>query len=207
MSNTILVDAVGYVAAILTLSVFYMRTMIPLRVLGIAANCAFIAYGALGGVYPNLVLHLILLPLNVVRLRQMRALILDVKRASATDLSIDWLKPFMTARAYAAGEPVFRKGEPSEAMFYTVSGRFRLPEIGKSVGPGELIGELGLVAPDLKRTLSFDCAEAGQLLVISYDEFKQLYYQNPQFGFYFLRIVSQRLFTDLARLQADRAAP
>jgi CRP/FNR family transcriptional regulator, cyclic AMP receptor protein len=207
MSNSILIDAVGYLAAILTLSVFYMKTMIPLRVLGIAANCAFIAYGALGGVYPNLVLHLILLPLNVVRLRQMLALIRNVKQASATDLSIDWLKPFMTSRACAAGETLFRKGEKSDAMFYTVSGRFCLPEIGKSVGPGELVGELGLVAPDQRRTLSFDCVEAGELLVISYDEFKQLYFQNPQFGFYFLRIVSQRLFTDLARLQADRAAP
>src|SRR5262249_1153893 len=61
----------GYVAAVLVFMTFYMKTMIPLRIVGICSNCAFIMYGCLDGLYPVLILHLILLPLNSLRLREM----------------------------------------------------------------------------------------------------------------------------------------
>src|SRR5690348_14407503 len=61
-------ELIGYAAAIVTIATFMMKTMIPLRVCGIAANFLFIAYGYLDAAYPPLVLHLILLPLNVARL-------------------------------------------------------------------------------------------------------------------------------------------
>lgn len=198
-----LVESVGYLAALLTLSVFYMKTMIPLRCLGIAANCAFITYGALAGVYPNLILHAILLPLNVIRLREMMLLVREVKRASTSTLSVEWLKPFMSARRCDPGDILFRKGEAAQTMYYTVSGRFRIPEIDKLIGPGELVGELAFIAPHRKRTRGFECVEGGQLLVITYDDLTQLYFQNPAFGFYFLKIVSQRLFEDLELLHAN----
>ena len=54
----------GYVAAGLVLATFTMRTMIPLRLLGIASNVAFIVYGATAEIVPVLILHAILLPLN-----------------------------------------------------------------------------------------------------------------------------------------------
>ena len=65
----------------------------------------------------------------------------------------------------------------------------------------EVIGELGLIAPDNKRTLTFECIEDGELLTISYSGLKQLYFQNPKFGFYFLQLISRRLFQDIDRLQ------
>jgi hypothetical protein len=43
-----------------------MKTMIPLRVVGLCANVIFIAYGWLAPVYPQLLLHGALLPLNAV---------------------------------------------------------------------------------------------------------------------------------------------
>ena len=46
-----------------------MKTM--LRV-AIKSNIAFMAYGLAGGIYPVFVLHVVLLPLNSLRLRQMR---------------------------------------------------------------------------------------------------------------------------------------
>ncbi len=65
------VQAIGYLAALITLATFYMKTMIPLRIVGIVSNFTWIAYGALAGVYPPLVLHVLLLPLNFIRLQQM----------------------------------------------------------------------------------------------------------------------------------------
>jgi CRP/FNR family cyclic AMP-dependent transcriptional regulator len=201
MSDVSIAEGVGYLAAFLTLGVFYMKTMIPLRIVGILANIAFIAYGALGEVYPVLVLHAILLPLNVTRLWEMVAMVRAVRNASASEVSIDVLKPFMTPRACARGEVLFRKGDVANAMFYIVSGRFRVPEIGRLRGPGDLVGELGLVSPRQERTRSLECIEDGQLLVMGFDEVRQLFFQNPRFGFYFLRLVSQRLFEDVALLE------
>ena len=71
------VEIVGYVASGLVLTTFYMKTMVPLRYCAIASNGAFIAYGFFAAIYPVLVLHLLLLPLNVKRLLEIRQMIKD----------------------------------------------------------------------------------------------------------------------------------
>jgi CRP-like cAMP-binding protein len=195
------VEIIGWIGALLTLGTYSMKRMIPLRIIGIFSNIFFMAYGFLAPVYPQLVLHAVLLPLNALRLREMLQLIDKVKAASRGDLNMEWLIPFMTARAAKGGEVLFRKGDLSLDMFYTVTGRYRLNEIGQDIGPGQVIGEIGLIAPDNKRTLTFECVEDGELLTISYSQVKQLYFQNPVFGFYFLQLISQRLFKDIERLQ------
>jgi CRP/FNR family transcriptional regulator, cyclic AMP receptor protein len=48
-------------------------------------------------------LHAALLPLNSLRLYQMLQLVKKVKAASRGDLSMDWLKPFMSKRSAKAG--------------------------------------------------------------------------------------------------------
>jgi hypothetical protein len=75
----------GYVAATLVFMTFYMKTMVPLRVIGICSNCAFITYGFIGGLYPVLILHAILLPLNSLRLREMLQLTKQVRAAAHGD--------------------------------------------------------------------------------------------------------------------------
>ena len=195
------VEILGYFGAALTLTVYSMRRMIPLRIIAIAANCVFVVYGFLAEVHPQMVLHAVLLPINVYRLREMVLMIRKVKAASKGDLSIDWLKPHMRRRSAARGEVLFRKGDLSSDMFYTLTGRFRLSEIRQEIGPGQVIGEIGLMAPGNKRTLTFECIEDGELLTVSYDNVKELYFQNPEFGFRFLQLTSQRLFKDIERLQ------
>jgi CRP/FNR family cyclic AMP-dependent transcriptional regulator len=197
------IEALGYLGALLVFGTYSMKTMIPLRIIGLCSNCIFIVYGYMAPVYPQLLLHGVLLPLNSLRLYQMLQLVGKVRTASRGDLNMDWLKPFMSKRACKAGEIIFRKGDLSSAMFYTVSGSYRLHEIEQDVGPGQVIGELGVIAPDNKRTLTFECIHDGELLTISYEQVKQLYFQNPKFGFYFLQLISQRLFRDIARLQDE----
>jgi hypothetical protein len=73
------------------------------------------------------ILHGILFPLNVYRLHEMLKLVKQVEAASKGDMSLDWLKPFMTERAIAVGETLFRKGEKANHLFFLVSGH--APEI------------------------------------------------------------------------------
>jgi len=195
----------GYLAAVCMLATFAMKTMVPLRLAGIAANCLFIAYGYFGLLYPVMILHLILLPLNITRLYQMLELIKKVREASRGDLSMDWLKPFMSRRQCRKGEVLFRKGDAAADMLYMVSGRFRLTEVGIEISVGQVIGELGLIAHDRRRTQTVECIEDGEVLVIGYGNVEQLYFQNPKFGFYFLKLATQRLFQDIVRLQDELA--
>jgi hypothetical protein len=65
-----LVDLCGFAAAALTLATFAQRAMLRMRVTALFANVFFIMYGWLGPFYPVLFLHIILLPVNTVRLRE-----------------------------------------------------------------------------------------------------------------------------------------
>jgi CRP/FNR family transcriptional regulator, cyclic AMP receptor protein len=202
-----LAEILGYFGASLTITVYSMKRMIPLRIIGIGANCVFIVYGFLAAVYPQMILHSVLLPINVFRLYEMLLLIRRVKGAMQGDLNMEWLKPYMKRRTAKHGEALFRKGDVSSDMFYTLTGRYRLNEIGLELEPGQVVGEIGLIAPGNKRTLTFECIEDGDLLTISYEHVKELYFQNPEFGFYFLQLVSKRLFTDIERLQERVTRP
>ena len=58
----------GYAAVASSIITCAMKTMIPLRVVSMTCNALFIVYGFFSGIYPTLILNLILLPLNTVRL-------------------------------------------------------------------------------------------------------------------------------------------
>ncbi len=206
-------EGLGYIGAALTIATYSMRNMIPLRAVGILANCIFITYGILTSSYPQLLLHSVLLPLNSFRLLQMMRLVAKVKEASEGDLSMDWIKSFTTSRRCRKGETIFAKGDVADSIFYVVGGRYRLVEMGIDILPGDIVGEIGLVTPGNKRTQTFTCMEEGEVLVISYAQIEQLYFQNPRFGFFFLRLITRRLLENYEKLEerlgagANRNAP
>jgi CRP-like cAMP-binding protein len=200
----------SFFASIFVVATLSMRTMIPLRIFGILTNIILITTAIPTHNYPTLVLHAILLPLNTYRLHQMLQLVRNVKRSVNSDLSMEWLKPFMTEKKYRAGEVLFYKDEKADSMFYIVSGSFRLVESGIVLPVGAIVGELGMLSPSNQRTQTLECIEAGTILSVSYDQVEQLYVQNPAFGFYFLRLTSARLFQNIDTLEqrlAQRAAP
>jgi CRP-like cAMP-binding protein len=109
----------------------------------------------------------------------------------------------MSNRSFRKGELVFHKGDVAEAMYYSVSGRYRLREMGIEIPAGQVFGDLGLLAPDNRRTQTIECIEDGSVLTATYQQVKELYFQNPQFGFYFLRLTSERLFENITRLEQE----
>jgi hypothetical protein len=106
----------SFFASIFVVATLSMRTMIPLRVFGILTNIILIASAIPTHNYPTLALHAVLLPLNTYRLHQMLQLVRDVKKSVNSDLSMEWLKPFMTERKCAPGEVLFYKDEKAEDM-------------------------------------------------------------------------------------------
>lgn len=196
------ITMIGFVAAGLVIATLSMRTMIPLRLIGIASNVAFVTYGALFGSIPTVMLHSILFPLNIYRLYEMLRLIKQVEAASKGNMSLDWLRPFMSTRPIKAGETLFRKGDQADTLYFLVSGQLHLQEINLDIMPGSVVGELGMLAPERRRTQTLTCTESGAALEISYEKIEQLYYQNPKFGFFFLRLSTARLFDNIRRLES-----
>jgi CRP/FNR family cyclic AMP-dependent transcriptional regulator len=198
-------EGVGYLASLLVLCTFYMKTMIPLRCVAIGSNLAFITYGYFGQVYPVLILHVLLLPLNIARLLQIHRLIRDIKRAAAGGVSFEPMIPFLAKETFRAGQVLFRKGDPATRLYVLDRGSVRLPEIDVSVSEdGALIGEIGLFSPDHERTTSAICETDVVAFVLTEDKVLQLFYQSPRFGFAVIRLVIGRLLADWSATSGAR---
>ena len=203
LANITLANMFALVGAIFFVATLLMRTMVPLRVANMAGCAFFATAGALSGNVANFLLYLLLLPINAVRLRQMLKLVKKARNATQGDMSTEWLKPFMTERRYRRGDRLFRKGDAAAEMLLTVTGRFLVKEIGVEHPPGRIIGELGFLTPNNRRTMTIECIEDGQVLTITYEKLLEIYFQNPQFGYYFLVLTSQRLLENNQRLQEN----
>ena len=190
-----LVGAIFFVATLLT------QTMVPLRVANMIGCAFFAAFGALTGTVTTFLLYLLMVPINAYRLRQMLNLVKMARGATQGDTSMEWLKPFMTERKYRKGDVLFKKDDAAHEMLLTVTGRFLVTEIGVELPPGRLMGELGFLTPDNRRTATIECIEDGHVLTITYEKLLEIYFQNPQFGYYFLVLTSQRLLENIARLE------
>jgi CRP/FNR family transcriptional regulator, cyclic AMP receptor protein len=199
-------EIVGYLAAGLVLATFSMRTMIPLRLLGISSNVAFIVYGWLDGLVPIVVLHAILLPLNIYRFAEMRRLVRQVRDAGTGAAGLAALLPYMKPLSLAAGATLFAKGENADAMYLLIEGRIHLPEFKVDIEAGEMVGEIGLFSPDGVRMATAVCVEDCRLQSITRDRVRELVFQNPRLAFYLIGVVSSRLIEDLKIIERKVAA-
>jgi hypothetical protein len=206
MEIPLIAQLAAYAGIILTVVQYWMKTMIPLRVVGIATNILFLFYAGMSGILPTFLLNCIVLPLNLYRVHEMRQLIRRTQRAARADLDMTWLQPFMTRRRTKKGQELFHKGDIAEAMYLVVSGRFILKEINIELKEGAVVGELGLLSPEGLRTQTLVSLDDGEVLSLAYEKFEELYYQNPEFGLGFLKLTSKRLFENIARLEAELAA-
>lgn len=206
-AGIVAVVSAGIAMALVVVSSF-VKTMIPLRLLAVGGNLGFLLYGVLHPSVIMLVLHGMLLPINLYRAAGMVRLTQRVKAArAADDLSGVWLKPYMRSRRFKAGEVVFRQADVAEHLYFLAEGRIEFVEIGETMEPGRLFGEIAFFAPDKRRSLTARCATDCTVLGIDESTFQQLYFQNPAFGFQIVTLVAGRLIADVHRLnrQAGQA--
>lgn len=198
-------EMVGYLASFLVFTTFYMKTMIPLRIVALCSNVAFMSYALLLHLPPVLVLHAVMLPLNGWRLLQMMRLTRRVQEATKGEISIDALIPFMTKRVFSAGTVLFRKGDGGDEMFYIVQGTVMIEELGVPLNKGDLLGEVSLFSPTGQRTYTAVCETSVELLGITEAMVMQVFFQNPDFGFYIVKLITSRLLENASRI--IQAAP
>lgn len=199
-------NALGLLGVAFCFASFVMKRMVSLRVLALASNVCFIAYGFVESLLPSIVLNAALLPINARRLWEIKKLSQAIASAAQDSPVSQWLLPHMNRRQLKAGEVLFRKGERAEEVVYVGSGELRIADTGRRLGTGELIGEIGLFSPDRKRTQTLVCETDAELYYMTDEMIFQLYYQQPKLGFYLMRLLAERLLADVRRSEANAAA-
>ena len=192
-----LADMFGIAAAVASVYAAQSRTMIPLRWGAIAASALAMIYGVLQEAYALAALNAVLLPVNAWRLHAMLRLIGEIDRAIKSDVNAEWLLPYARPKDFKAGDVMMARGDYATSAFYIVAGEVEIAERGESFGSGTLLGEIGLFTPDGRRTMTVRCVTEVHAAVLDYDRFKELYFQNPQFGFRLLQMI-------VARMQENR---
>ena len=201
------ITASAIAVALVVISSF-VKTMIPLRWLAVGGNVGFVIYGALHPSIAMLVLNAALLPINIVRAVQMVRLTRRVRAATKhRDGTGIWLKPYMVRTRRKAGEILFHKGDQADHLYFLADGKIELVEIGASIEPGTMFGAIAFFAPDKRRTLTARCTTKCTVLTIDESTLKQLYYQNPDFGFELMAQVASGLSADKQRLEQLLAQP
>lgn len=200
---------VAHVAALLGVAFVtvaaFVRTMTPLRWLAVGSNVGLLIFGALHPSLTTLLVAGTLLPINLWRAVEMMRITRRVERAASdADLAAIWLKPYMRPKRLRAGKVLFRKGDKADHLYLLTSGELELVEAGARLQPGRIFGEIALFSPAHVRTNTVRCLTRCVVLSIHESTVRQLYFQNPAFGFHLIGLLAARLSTDVGR--AERRA-
>lgn len=195
----------GFIGAALMLASYMMKSMLPLRVVALAACCFLALYGYAAAATPTLLLYGLLIPINARKAWHVHQLVKAIEHAKGDTPLAEWLLPHMHERKVKAGTQLWAKGDVATEMVYVEHGTLRLVELDEVRGPGTLLGEIGVLAPDNKRTLTIRCETDCTLFTLTAQEMAALYYQNPKLGFHVMRLVVQRLTHDVDRARAAAA--
>jgi hypothetical protein len=180
-----------------------MRTMPLLRYVGMGAAALTIAYGLASGTVWISVAGALALAAHGWRHLETRA---TVKRlAESEEPRPTTLFAFVGREQHPVDSVLFRKGDRGTEMYLIVEGWIELVEIGKRLGPGQVLGELAMVVPSHTRTLTARTVTQVTLARMTKRDMELTALQNPAFGFEMLRLVSRRLSDDIARLEAELA--
>jgi hypothetical protein len=200
------VDYVSYAALILLLAAFAMRTVTRLRMVAIAAGVVFILHAYATRNWPVAIGHFVILLVNFYRVNEMRRLVASAKAAGGSPFTVDWLLPYMRPVDIPAGHVLFSRGDRADALYFISAGTVVFDEMGLEIGKGTIFGEIGVFSADRRRTATARCVEPCSLLVISADKVRELYYQNPEFGFFLVGLITDRMMDNARKLQEHTAA-
>jgi hypothetical protein len=191
-------EITSYVASALVFLSFFMKEIVPLRLIAIVSNIFFMIYAIGAGLLPILILDAALLPLNIWRVIEYKRLERKVRAASQGTVEVEKIVPLMTGRRVDEGEVLFRKGDAAEELYYLAEGRIRFEEVDVEIGPGTVFGEVGVFLDDEGRTATATCVEGGEIRTLSRKRVEQLVMVDPGFGLFLTRLIAARLTANMA---------
>jgi CRP/FNR family transcriptional regulator, cyclic AMP receptor protein len=122
------------------------------------------------------------------------------KPGSITDLSAqDLIAMFCDQSKFVrleAGEVLFKNGDPGTSMYVVRSGALTIRSgavIYEHVGPGGIVGEMGIVEACSPRTAMVYARSPAELIEIDEPRFLSLVRETPSFALTVMRVLSRRL--------------
>lgn len=200
------VQIVAHLAALIGVSLAgaaaLVRTMIPLRWLAVGSNVGLLVFGLLHPSPTTAAVALLLLPINVWRALEMMRLSRRVEAAANDhEMAALWLKPYMKPKRLRAGRVLFSKGDKADHLYLLTDGELEMVDVEQRLQPGRVFGEIALFAPGRKRTSTVRAVSPCVVLSIHESTVRQLYFQNPAFGFHLIQLLAERLSTDVSRME------
>lgn len=195
-----LIEAIGWAGSIFTVATYSMNTMMPLRILAIASCVCFGIYAALLGLWPLLIMDLILLPINLYRLWQilrLRRALEYVPESHEPDFSV--VKAYGKRRQFDLRSIVFQKGDPVDSLYFLETGRVEIEGIGVELGSGEIFGEMAFFTDSATRTATVRCLEETVVYELDRLRFMRLQFEDPSFGMAIMRTITRRMQDNLAQ--------
>lgn len=187
-----MVSIFGWIAAGLVLSSFYLKTMMPLRIVAMCSNVMFMIYAILSDAPPILVLHCLLFPLNLWRLIEAYNLRHKYAKAVQAEISPALLLPFMQKCIGQQGHAIFQKGDNADNVYLVLRGQVLLQDSEQLIADGQLFGLRGVFSNARRQSDSATCLTEVEYGVIASEKFHELVTQEPRFESYVLRTIVQR---------------
>lgn len=192
------IEAIGWLASILTIATYSVSTMLPLRILAIASSICFAAYAFILELWPLLAMELTLLPINLYRFWQVLSLRGKLTKVSGqSDFSV--IKAYGKRRTITAGSVVFDRGDPVDQLYYIAKGRVQIEELGIDLAQGDIFGEIAFFTDAAARTATARSIENTEVYSITEKQFMRLQFEDPSFGLAIMRTITRRLIENVGR--------
>jgi hypothetical protein len=176
---------------------FYMRTMQPLRQMAIRRNVVFLIYAIPLHLWPIAILHVPLLPLNGLRLIQLRRVLAHLEQARSQDLDVHKRLPHLAYEDRAVGTVLLQRGDPGDSAYDIVSGTVEIPELGVRRQAGEFFGEVGAFSSARLRTAAV-CVAPTRLCRIGHHALVLAFHRDPALACGLMRLIADRMAENVA---------
>lgn len=189
----------GPAALLLAIVASFMRTMPGLRVFAMAAAALAVAAGTVGQIAWLWIGAAMALAVNAWRHYEARA---TVRRLTGDgEPSPTALFAFVSRETLEPGQVLFKRGDAGDEMYLIVEGEIEIVELSKTLGTGQVLGEVALLVPSHKRSATARAKTRVTLARMTRRDMELTALQNPAFGFELLKLVARRLSDDVERLE------
>ncbi len=199
------IEAIGWLASLITIASYSVSTMLPLRFLAITSSVCFATYGFILGLWPLLVMELILLPINLYRFWQVLSLRGKLRKASGgrgSDFSV--IRTYGKQMRIKAGSIVFEQGDPVDQLYYLAQGQIRIEGLDINLTAGDIFGEIAFFTEAATRTATARCVEDAEVYGVTEKQFMRLQFEDPSFGIAIMRTLTHRLMANAHKAPCAR---
>ena len=103
-------------------------------------------------------------------------------------------------RRFGRGEPVLRQGDEAASLYIVETGRLSVRLVGSGgdsvilgvMGPGEVVGEMGVLVNRHERTATVQAIDEVVVRVLRKEDFDRLRRQHPEVNDFLLQVLTRR---------------